>query len=168
MKIWAAFKAALFAGATIVTVWHWSVVEAYAEPIPAIIATDSTAAPAEDIFFVERVPEGHWVNTGRHRITHYCPCRKCNGKNAGRTASGAPMTAGRTVATSGREFEFGTKLLINGNVYTVEDRGVGRGCIDILCETHSEALRRGMYHVDVFQWVEYPIPADGKVINDLR
>lgn len=35
---------------------------------------------------------------------------------------------------------FGTKLLINGNVYTVEDLGTPYGHVDIYCGSHEEAL----------------------------
>lgn len=152
-KLWTAVRAGIFAAMTATMIWHWSVIEAEAEPFPAIVATDSTAAPAPEIFFAERIPSGHWENVGRHRMTHYCPGRCCNGRNAGRTASGAPMTVGRTVAT-GREFPFGTKLLINGAIYTVEDRGVPNGCVDILVASHGEANRRGVFHTNVFVWRE--------------
>ena len=153
MKAWTAIKTGIFIGLTAVMLFHWSVVEAQAEPIPAIIATDSTAAPAEEIFFAERIPSGHWENAGRHRITHYDSGACCNGRNAERTASGAPMQVGRTVAT-GREFPFGTRLLINGTIYTVEDRGVPNGCVDILVDSHSEANRRGVFRSDIFVWRE--------------
>ena len=153
MKAWTAIKTGIFIGLTAVMLFHWHVEEAKAEPIPAIIATDSTAAPAEEIFFAERIPTGHWENVGRYRMSHFCPCRKCNGSNAGRTASGAPMSIGRTVAT-GREFPFGTRLLINGTIYTVEDRGVPNGCVDILVGSHSEAYRRGVFRSEIFIWKE--------------
>ena len=153
MTRWTAFKVALFAGLTAVMAWHWQVVEAQAEPFPAIVATSSTAAPAENIFFAERIPSGHWEDAGRHRITHYDSGACCNGRNAGRTASGAPMVVGRTVAT-GRQYPFGTRLLINGTIYTVEDRGVPNGCIDILVGSHAEANRRGLFHTNVFIWRE--------------
>ena len=153
MKAWTAIKTGIFIGLTAVMLFHWSVVEAQADPIPAIVATDSTAAPAENIFYAERIPTGHWENVGRYRMSHFCPCRKCNGSNAGRTASGAPMSIGRTVAT-GREFPFGTRLLINGTIYTVEDRGVPNGCVDILVGSHSEAYRRGVFRSEIFVWRE--------------
>ena len=35
---------------------------------------------------------------------------------------------------------FGTQLLINGNVYTVEDLGTPYGHVDIYFNSHSEAL----------------------------
>lgn len=139
---------------TATMIWHWSVIEAEAEPFPAIVATDSTAAPAPEIFFAERIPSGHWENVGRHRMTHYCPGRCCNGRNAWKTASGAPMVFGRTVAASAREFPFGTRLLINGQIYVVEDRGVPRGTIDILTPTHVEALDRGKFYTTVHVWKE--------------
>jgi hypothetical protein len=63
------------------------------------------------------------------------------------------MTVGRTVAT-GREFPFGTRLLINGQVYTVEDRGVPNGCVDILVGSHGEALDRGKFWTDIHVWRE--------------
>ena len=151
--MWRIFKIGLFTAMTVTMLWHWHVEEAKAEPSPVVVATDSVAAPAENIFFAERIPSGHWENAGRHRMTHYCPCRKCNGSNAGRTASGAPMTVGRTVAT-GREFPFGTRLLINGTIYTVEDRGVPNGCVDILVGSHSEAYQRGVFRSDIFIWRE--------------
>ena len=153
MKAWTAIKTGIFIGLTAAMLFHWHVEEAKAEPIPAIIATDSTAAPAEEIFFAERIPSGHWENAGRHRITHYDSGACCNGRNAGRTASGAPMQVGRTIAT-GRQYPFGTRLLINGTIYTVEDRGVPNGCIDILVGSHAEANRRGLFHTNVFIWRE--------------
>lgn len=127
MKIWTAFKLGLIGAMTLVMTFHWEVMEARAE--------------------------GHWKSVGRHRITHYCSGSCCNGRNAGRTASGAPMEVGRTVAT-GREYPFGTHLLINGQEYVVEDRGVGNGCIDILTGSHREALRKGLYYTEVFVWKE--------------
>lgn len=148
--LWTIARAAIAAGLTAVMLFHWQVTEAYADPV-AIVATDETLPPVSGaILFAERVPSGEWVPAGKMRITHYCPCRKCNGRNAGRTASGAAMTPGRTVAAKG--FPYGTRLLINGVVYTVEDRGVPAGCVDILTETHGEAKRRGMYYTNVFVW----------------
>lgn len=46
---------------------------------------------------------------------------------------------------------FGTKLLINGNVYVVEDRGTSYGHVDIFFNTHSEALAFGRQYADVYR-----------------
>lgn len=162
MRLWTKFKLALFAGLTVTMMWHWQVTEADAyvrektSGIPwAIVPGDVLATPsgAEKAPMVEPVPSGHWENAGRHRITHYDSGACCNGRNAGRTASGAPMMVGRTVAT-GREYPFGTKLLINGVIYTVEDRGVPNGCVDILVGSHREALDRGKFYTTVHVWRE--------------
>lgn len=160
--MWAAFKVGIFAAMTVTMMWHWSVVEAdaycreKADGAPwAIVPGDTVATPsgAERAPLVEPVPTGHWVSAGRHRMTHYCSGRCCNGSNAGRTASGAPMATGHTVAT-GTEFPFGTKLLIGDRIYTVEDRGVPNGCVDILVGSHSEANRRGVFRSEIFVWKE--------------
>ena len=84
------------------------------------------------------------------KITAYCPCSKCCGKQTGITASGTRATAGRTIAASS-QYSFGTKLLINGKVYTVEDRGgaIKGNKIDIYMNTHSEALAWGVKYLPV-------------------
>ena len=46
---------------------------------------------------------------------------------------------------------FGTRLLINGCVYVVEDRGTPYGHVDIFYNTHEEALANGSYYTDVYQ-----------------
>ena len=95
---------------------------------------------------VASVPEGATT----YKITAYCPCSKCCGKATGRTASGTTATAGRTVAASSK-FAFGTKLNINGHIYTVEDRGgaINGNKIDIFVNSHSEALQWGVRYLPV-------------------
>jgi len=81
-------------------------------------------------------------------ITHYCNCAECCGQWAGGgTASGSTPQAGRTVAA---DLPFGTRLLIGGHEYVVEDRGVSGCWVDIYCDSHSEALARGMYQTEVY------------------
>lgn len=85
------------------------------------------------------------------KVTAYCACPKCCGRfSSGYTASGTKATAGKTVATSS-QFDFGTKLLINGVTYTVEDRGgaIQGNKIDIYCNTHAEALAWGVKYLPV-------------------
>ncbi|HJD35502.1 PcsB-like coiled-coil domain-containing protein [Blautia sp. An46] len=86
---------------------------------------------------------------GRFRLTGYCPCAQCCGKSDGITASGTQATAGRTVAMGG--VPLGTKLMINGTIYTVEDRGTSYGHVDIFFNTHGEALQFGSGYADVYQ-----------------
>ena len=85
-----------------------------------------------------------------YKITAYCPCAKCCGKTNGITAMGTHATSGRTVAASSK-FAFGTKLNINGHVYTVEDRGgaINGNKIDIFVNSHAEALAWGVRYLPV-------------------
>ena len=84
------------------------------------------------------------------KVTAYCSCAKCCGKVTGRTASGTKATAGHTVAASG-QFAFGTKLIINGQQYTVEDRGgaIQGNRIDIYMNSHAEAVAWGVKYLPV-------------------
>ena len=86
-----------------------------------------------------------------YKVTAYCACSKCCGKySSGYTASGTKATAGRTVAASS-SFAFGTKLLINGKQYVVEDRGsaIKGNRIDMYFNSHSEALAWGVRYLPV-------------------
>ena len=84
------------------------------------------------------------------KVTAYCSCAKCCGKTTGYTASGTKATAGRTIAASS-QFAFGTKLIINGKEYVVEDRGgaITGNKIDIYMNSHAEALAWGVKYLPV-------------------
>ena len=91
-----------------------------------------------------------WVYYGNCRITHYDAGPCCCGDFAtGCTASGVLATINHTVA-SGEDLPFGTEVLINGQIYVVEDRGVDPYQFDIFVSTHDEALAMGMYYTDVY------------------
>ena len=90
---------------------------------------------------------------GNFRITHYCPCSICCGAYAnGITATGTVATAGRTIAVSPSEIPYGSKVMINGNIYIAEDcgSGINNHCIDIYVNDHQEALNKGVYYTDVY------------------
>ena len=115
----------------------------HGEPPEAIeiVTKDATAA--------EAVPAERWESLGVWKLTAYCPCERCNGRGrAWKTASGAPMVVGRTVAVGG--LPFGTELMINGQTYVVEDRGVHGRHVDILHESHAAANRFGIQRAEVF------------------
>ena len=102
-----------------------------------------------EITTAEALPEERWESMGVWKLTAYCPCEKCNGRGrAWKTASGAPMVVGRTVAVGG--LPFGTELMINGQTYVVEDRGVHGRHVDILHESHAAANRFGIQRAEVF------------------
>lgn len=85
---------------------------------------------------------------GTCKITHYCGCNICCGSWGNATASGAMPQTNHTVANG--NLPFGTRVLINGQEYVVEDRGVDGSTFDIYCASHSEALNRGLYYAEVY------------------
>lgn len=89
------------------------------------------------------------ISTLEVDVTHYCACSKCCGSNAtGTTASGKRVSNGMVAMSS--HYPFGTQIMINGTLYTVEDRG-GSGIendihrVDIYVPDHNQALRMGRY-----------------------
>ena len=91
--------------------------------------------------------DGTTVNLGQFTLTAYCPCYDCNGPWAyGPTATGTMPQAGRTIAVDPNVIPYGTRVLINGNVYVAEDCGgaiVGNR-IDVYFSTHSECMNFGV------------------------
>lgn len=86
---------------------------------------------------------------GSFKLTAYCSCPICCGPwSGGPTASGKMPTEDHTVAMAG--LPFGTQLIINGEVYTVEDRGTPYGHVDIYMNDHQQALQFGVQYADVY------------------
>lgn len=78
-------------------------------------------------------------------MTAYCHCVKCCGKSNGITASGEKAVEGKTIAADTNKLPFGTQVMIDGNIYTVQDRGsaIKGNRIDIYFDTHEKALKFG-------------------------
>ena len=118
---------------------------------PSYESTLSLRRP-KDVDFDAPVPNGTTgdpISTIEVDVTHYCACSKCCGENAsGITASGKPVAQGMVAMSS--HYPFGTQIMINGTMYTVEDRG-GSGIendihrVDIYVPDYQEALRLGRY-----------------------
>ncbi len=101
-------------------------------------------------------PEGKDI----YKITHYCNCYKCTGKNAnhptyGITASGKPAQEGFIACNW---LPFNTRLLIDGKVYTAQDRGAKSlfgdkknhiKRLDIWTNSHKAALNYGVKYKQV-------------------
>ena len=78
-------------------------------------------------------------------LTGFCQCKKCCGPKAkGICADGHRPVQGITIAAS-RSIPLGTKVLINGHTYTVQDRLARRfdKRIDIYFNSHKDALHFG-------------------------
>lgn len=90
---------------------------------------------------------------GTFRITHYCPCSICCGPWAdGITSTGITATTNRTIAVDPNQIPYGTKVVINGQVYVAEDCGgaIKENCIDIYVATHEEGESKGVYYTEVY------------------
>lgn len=101
------------------------------------------------------IDEPPYVNMGNFTITYYCPCEICCGWNTGITASGVTATTGVTIAAD-ESIPFGTELIIDGHVYTVQDRGgaIKGNHIDIYCNTHEEALSHTVHTSEVYMKID--------------
>lgn len=120
------------------------------QSVPAITRTE----PVADTVLVSNpsrtykgIAEGQIIGG---RATHYCACATCNGSNSGNTASGMKIYNGMAnpYIVACNWLPLGTKIKVNGVLYTVADRGgsgfnyVGR--VDIFTPGgHAECYRLG-------------------------
>lgn len=91
-------------------------------------------------------------------VSAYCLCPKCCGiwsaEHSSRigtdyvqkTASGTTPEVGRTIAVDPKHIPLGAQVELDGHIYTAEDTGGGvdGAWIDLLCETHEQALEWGL------------------------
>ena len=90
---------------------------------------------------------------GVFHITHYCQCSICCGPWAnGITSTGVTATTNRTIAVDPTVIPYGSKVVINGQVYVAEDCGgaIKNNHIDIYMGSHEEALSSGVFDVEVY------------------
>lgn len=100
-------------------------------------------------------PEPEVISLGDFVITHYCRENYphiCNDGDATHTATGTEPTPGRTIAVDPDVIPYGSQVIINGHTYIAEDTGgaINQNRIDIVVDTHTEALEKGIYTAEVF------------------
>ena len=152
MRTWAAAQAAAEQAAA-----QAAAEQAAAEAAAAQAAAEAEAAAAQAEAEAQAAAEAAAAEEesssgellGTFKITAYCNCAKCCGTAGNATASGVMPTSGHTVAMGG--VDFGTKLMIYGDVYTVEDRGTPYGHVDIYFDSHEEALDFGLDYTEVYR-----------------
>lgn len=121
------------------------------EPVDKIIQVQNVRVASRSAVETRTTGTGKVVTAGAtYKVTAYCSCAKCCGKTNGITAAGTKAKANHTVAAPS-SFAIGTKLLINGETYTVEDRGgaITGNKIDIYMNSHAEALAWGVKYMTV-------------------
>lgn len=116
------------------------------------VAVETPSTPAEEAPApVTTVDKDGMTYLGVYKATAYCNCSRCSSSGTDLTASGVLPVSRHTISANLREFGFGTKLYIDGIVYTVEDTGsFGPGAVDIYFDTHQQALNYGVHYVDVY------------------
>lgn len=70
-----------------------------------------------------------------------------------KTASGTVPQAGRTIAADPKVLPFGTEIVLNGHIYTVEDTGnaVKGKHIDLYMDDHHAALEWGVRYIELYR-----------------
>lgn len=108
----------------------------------------------------ERTADIPWHVIEGVTVYHYCACTQCCGKTVdnpayGITRSGTVATAGRTIAVDPDIIPLGAEVVIDGKTYIAEDTGgaIKGYTVDIYCESHREALEKGMRQATI-KWRE--------------
>lgn len=104
---------------------------------------------------------------GKATVTYYCTEQYehiCNAGPPYETALGTKPTPGRTIAVDPNIIPLGSHVIIDGHEYVAEDTGgaIDGMRVDIVVETHAEALAKGTrYNVPV-----YKVGYEGEGIQD--
>ena len=65
--------------------------------------------------------EQYGDSIGEYTIDYYCSCETCRAKANKVKATGTPVVEGQTIAVDPDEIPYGTKVIIDGHVFTAED-----------------------------------------------
>ncbi len=148
----------------------------YADGAPGFVMDDNGKANLKKVFdemnYIDTESSERQVKVGESLgkvyVTAYCPCTECSGPHGHATASGKRAKPNHTIAVDAYDpiVPMGTKVVIEGQVYTVEDTGdlhkYGNE-FDIFYEHHSELDFWGRKKVEVF--VADKDDDDGKAIT---
>lgn len=95
---------------------------------------------------------GNLRSLGMFRTTGYCPCYGCSEGWGRKTSTGAIAVSNHTIAVDPRVIPYGSRVMIDGVIYTAEDRGGGvRGHhIDIFFDTHAQTRQHGSRMQEIF------------------
>ncbi len=110
------------------------------------------------------VKEPEVISLGEYRLTAYCGCSKCcgkwgenrpldeNSKPIVYTANNSIAKEGVTIAADINVLPYGTKVIIDGHEYIVQDRGgvINGNRVDIYFESHQDALNFGVQYKEIY------------------
>lgn len=94
------------------------------------------------------------ISLGVCKLSAYCKENYphiCNDGDSSTTATGTTPTAGRTIAVDPKVIPYGSEVIVNGHTYIAEDCGgaIKGNRVDILFDTHQEALSFGIQYAEV-------------------
>ena len=104
---------------------------------------------------LENLKQNKAMYAGKFKITYYCACKQCCGKDNGITASGVKVQEGVTVAADTSKLPFGTSIYIQGIGWRiVQDRGgaIKGYRLDVYIPSHNDPKPYNVQYLDV--WVE--------------
>ena len=91
-----------------------------------------------------------------YKVTAYCDCSKCCGKEDGITSTGTIATEGRTVAVDPDVIPYGSTVMIYYKhelvgIYIAEDCGgaIAGNRLDLYFDTHEDALMWGVKECEI-------------------
>lgn len=128
------------------------------------VETSTKSSPAPSTEQMTETKEPEIISLGEYRLTAYCGCSKCCGKwgeNRPLDESGKPIvyTANMSIAKEGvtiaadiNILPYGTKVIIDGHEYIVQDKGgvINGNRIDIYFESHQDALNFGVQYKEIY------------------
>ncbi|WP_373217812.1 3D domain-containing protein [Ruminococcus sp. 5_1_39BFAA] len=128
----------------------------FADAVDGVTSTNDGAAAVAGV--VEGTPisvssDAALRPLGMFRITHYCPCSICCGPWAnGITSTGVIAVTNRTIAVDPNQIPYGSKVVINGQIYVAEDCGgaIKENCIDVYVGSHEEGESKGVFYTEVY------------------
>ena len=106
---------------------------------------------------LEALKQNQVAYIGKYKITYYCACKQCCGKDNGITASGVKVQEGVTVAADTSILPFGTRIYIKGIGWrTVQDRGgsIKGNRLDIYIPSHNDPMPYNVKNLDVWMVME--------------
>lgn len=83
-------------------------------------------------------------------VTAYCGCYECSEQYGTQTSTGVTAESGRTIAVDPEVIPYGSKVEINGHVYTAEDCGgaINGYDIDIFMDDHEATDDFGSQYIN--------------------
>jgi 3D (Asp-Asp-Asp) domain-containing protein len=128
------------------------------------VLSGQTESESSDSITEQKPTEPELISLGEYKLTAYCGCTECCGvwgENRPLDCNGNPIvyTANHTVAVEGvtiaadlNVLPYGTKVIIDGHTYIVQDKGgsINGNKIDVYFESHQAALEFGVQYKEIF------------------